>query len=91
MLSLPGATIPSMSEIGNTLDDFPVEVFTILVFCDACGHRNPLDRSKVRNGRTVQELVRLLRCGACGARAASIRIVYTGAGGFEYGERTPPD
>jgi len=53
------------------------------VFCDACGHRSPLDRAKVPDGTTIQELVRRLRCGACGARTASIRIVYTGAGGFK--------
>jgi hypothetical protein len=41
---------------GNTLDDFPATAFTILAFCDACGHRSPLDRSKVSEGRTVQEL-----------------------------------
>ena len=79
-----------MDATGNTLDNFPAAGFTILVFCETCGHRSPLDRSKVPDGRTIQELVRLLRCGACGARAASIRIVYTGAGGFEYGGRTPP-
>jgi len=61
-----------------------------LVFCDACGHRSPLDRSKVPDGRTVQELVQLLRCSICGAREASFRIVYTGAGGFEYGGKRPP-
>ena len=57
-----------MDTAGNTLDDFPASGFTILVFCDACGHRSPLDRAKVPEGRTVQELVQLLRCGACGAR-----------------------
>lgn len=84
------ATIAFMDATGNTLDDFPAAAFTILVFCETCGHRSPLDRAKVPDGRTVQELVRLLRCSACGSRAASIRIVYTGAGGFEYGGRTPP-
>ena len=79
-----------MTLAGNSLDDFPAGAFTILVFCEACGHRSPLDRSRVPDGRTVQELVRLLRCGTCGAREASIRIVYTGAGGFEYGGRSPP-
>jgi len=75
---------------GNTLEDFPAPAFTILVFCETCGYRNPLDRAKVPEGRTVQVLVRWLRCSACGSREASIRIVYTGAGGFEYGERIPP-
>ncbi len=80
-----------MTAAGNTLDDFPAEAFTILVFCEACGHRSPLDRAKVPDGRTVQELGRLLRCGSCGARQASNRIVYPGAGGFEYGGRKRPD
>jgi len=35
-------------------------------------------------------LLRMLHCSACGSREASIRIVYTGAGGFEYGGRRPP-
>ena len=72
-----------MTLVGNTLEDFPAAASTILVFCDACGHSSPLDRSKVPDGRTVQELVQLLRCGTCGSREASIRILYTGAGGFE--------
>jgi len=79
-----------MATAGNTLDDFPAEAFTIAVFCEACGHKSPLDRAKVPDGVTIQELVRLLRCGSCGSREASIRIVYTGAGGFEYGGGTPP-
>jgi len=83
-------TLESMTATGNTLDDFPAGAFTILVFCDACEHRSPLDRSKVPDGMSVQNLVQVLRCSACGARKASIRIVYTGAGGFEYGEKRTP-
>jgi len=67
----------------NRLDDFPAEDFEILVFCEACGHRAPLDRSKVPDDLTIQEL--WLRCASCGSREASIRIVYTGAGGFHHG------
>jgi len=79
-----------MIAAGNRLDDFPAESFTIVAFCEACGHRSSLDRAKVPDGRTVQELVRLLRYHVCGAREASIRIIYTGAGGFAYGgKRTP--
>ncbi|MGA7981095.1 MAG: hypothetical protein WCA32_12855 [Chromatiaceae bacterium] len=74
-----------MSDSGNTLDEFPAELFTILVFCDACGHRGPIDRAKVPAGLFVQELPGKLRCCACGSREASMRIVYTGAGGFRYG------
>ncbi len=56
-----------MTAAGNTLDDFPAGAFSILVFCEACDHNSPLDRSKVPDGMTVQELVRMLRCRACGA------------------------
>ena len=78
-----------MSTTGNTLDDFPAEAFTILVFCDACGHSGPLDRSKVPKHLRVQGLVKALRCSSCGAREASIRIVYTGVGGFHCGTSPP--
>ena len=30
---------------GNTLSDFPPEEFTILAFCDVCGHQSAVDRS----------------------------------------------
>jgi hypothetical protein len=29
------AALVPMKEAGNTLDDFPAEAFTILIFCDA--------------------------------------------------------
>ena len=74
-----------MSIIGNTLDDFPAEDFTIFVLCNTCGHDTPLDRAKVPDGAFLQDLPRILFCRACGSRQASIQIVYTGAGGFHYG------
>ncbi len=74
-----------MRTTGNTLDDFPAESFTLLVFCDVCDRSCPLNRTKVPDGLTVQELVKKLRCSSCGSRKASIRIVYTGAGDFRYG------
>jgi len=69
----------------NRLDEFPVEAFEILVFCEVCDHRAPLDRSKVPEDVTIQELRIRSRCASCGSREASIRIVYTGAGGFHHG------
>ena len=69
----------------NRLYEFPAEAFEILVFCEDCGHRAPLDRSKVPEDLTIQELRLRLRCASCGSREASIRIVYTGAGGFHHG------
>lgn len=79
-----------METLGNTLDDFPAESFTILVFCEHCGHNSPLDRAQVPERLTVQQLLALLRCKHCGSRDASIRIIYTGAGGFEYGTAKAP-
>jgi hypothetical protein len=78
-----------VSDAGNTLDELPAELFTILVFCDACGHQSPLDRAKVPAGLCVQELPGKLRCSACGSRETSMRIVYTGAGGFRYSGASP--
>jgi hypothetical protein len=73
-----------MNNAGNTLDDFPPESFTILAFCDACEHRAPLDRAKVPADITVQELRGQLRFSRYGSRETSLRIVYTGAGGFRH-------
>jgi hypothetical protein len=47
-----------MSDTTNTLDDFPAESFTILAFCDTCGHSTPLDRAKVPEGLPVDTLRR---------------------------------
>jgi hypothetical protein len=69
----------------NTLADFPAESFAILVLCEACGRQKWLDRATVPAGVRVQALRERLRCSACGSRTGSIRIVYTGAGGFRYG------
>ena len=74
--------LPAMNSPDNTLDDFPAETFTILAFCDTCGHQAPLDRTRVPAGVTVQALGMRLRCSACGSHATSLRILYTGAGGF---------
>ena len=70
---------------GNTRSDFPPEEFTILAFCESCGHQGAVDRSSVPEDSVVQDLPGRLRCSACGARECSIRIVYSGAGGFRYG------
>jgi len=78
-----------MNAAGNTLADFPAETFTIFVYCDACDRSGALDRAKVPTGMTIQHLIKALRCSRCGSREASIRIVYTGAGGFAYGDKDP--
>ena len=78
--------------VQNGLDDFPEGQFTILVFCDACGRSAPLDRSKVPAGTGVQTLPSMLRCSSCGSRDASMRIIYTDAGGYHHGGGSiPPD
>ena len=69
---------------GNAPSDFPPDSFSIMTFCESCGHQGQLDRAKVRIGVTVQQLPALLRCSECGAKAGSIRIVYTGAGGYAH-------
>ena len=73
-----------MKDAGNQLSDFPPEQFTISLFCDACDHRADLDREKVPEGMTIQELRHHLRCSACGSRECSLRIIYLGAGGFQH-------
>jgi len=79
-----------MSDIQNSLNDFPEGEFTILVFCDACGRSAPLDRSKVPAGTGLQTLPSILRCSSCGSRDASMRIIYTGAGGYHHGGGSIP-
>lgn len=73
-----------MEPVENPVADFPAESFAILAFCDACGHQALLDRRRLPTGLTVQQVRARLRCSACGSRDTSIRIVYTGAGGFHY-------
>lgn len=73
----------------NILADFPLEVFTILVFCDACGHQAALDRVRAPPGIAIQELRKRLRCSVCGSHETQIRIVYAGAGEFHYRTAEP--
>jgi len=69
----------------NILQGFPPESFTLFAFCEACGHSAPLDRARVPANRGADALPAHLRCTQCGAHSATIRIVYTGAGGFHVG------
>ena len=84
---VPSEAMPSVGR----KHDFPAGEFTIIAFCDACAHSGPLDRSKVPERSSVPGLAKRLCCSACGAREASLRIVYTGAGGFHYGTPETPD
>jgi hypothetical protein len=69
---------------GNQLSDFPPETFTIATFYDACGLQGELDRDKVPPDVTVQQLPGRLRCSKCGKKGGQIRILYTGAGGYQH-------
>jgi hypothetical protein len=82
-----------MLENGNQLSDFPPEQFTIFVFCNACGRQEALDRGRVPAAISVQDLPGRLRCSVCGSRESSMRIAYTGAGGFHHCKAIsePPD
>jgi hypothetical protein len=71
-----------MPEPANTPDDFPPGQFELFAFCDACGHSAPIDRARIP--ATIPGLPARLRCTACGGRSCSIRIVYTGAGGYSH-------
>ena len=79
-----------MRQAGNTLDDFPATTFAIVAFCERCGRRAVLDRERLQPKVTIEALRRRLRCTGCGSRETSIRIVYTGAGGFRYGVGARP-
>lgn len=72
------------SSEGNHISDFPPEQFSIRLFCDACDHQADLDRTKVPEKMTVQQLPQHLLCTECGGTECSIRIIYTGAGGFSH-------
>jgi len=78
-----------MGTAANLIDDFPAEAFSILAFCDACDHSAKLHRDRLPPGTTIKALRKRLWCSVCGQRGVSIRIVYTGAGGFHYGGAAP--
>lgn len=70
---------------GNSVADFPAPDFTIRLLCDDCGHQADLYREKVPADTLIAELTHRLRCTSCGSRECSIRIVFSGAGGFRSG------
>ncbi len=88
-LSPRGPILSAMDDPSNFIGDFPAAIFAILAFCDACEHSGLRDRAKVPTGASIQDLTAKLHCSPCGAREASIRIVYAGAGGFHYGGMSP--
>jgi hypothetical protein len=83
-MSLQDPMLWALDAPGNRLDDFPPGTFIVLAFCDACGHRAPLDRKRVPADVTLQSLRGRRQCPAAGLHQTQVRIVYTGAGGFQY-------
>jgi hypothetical protein len=73
---------------GNTINDFPAAMFSILAFCDTCRRQAALDTAALPSDLSIDVLRHRLRCSACGFRETSIRIVCTRAGGFRYGRAT---
>jgi hypothetical protein len=69
---------------GNLPDHFPPERFALVAFCEGCGHSATLAREALPPGLTVQQIPARLRCTICRRRPGTLRIVYTGAGGFKY-------
>jgi hypothetical protein len=56
--------------------------FTIVGFCSDCHHDAPVPR--INEDVEIPTLIKKLLCSRCGSGDCSIRIIYTGAGGFEY-------
>lgn len=70
--------------MANTLADFPADQFRILAVCDACSHAGWLDRAQIQDEMTIEALRNRLACQKCGSQQCGIRIVYAGAGEYEY-------
>ena len=84
---LAHALILSVADHGlmsNTLADFQQDQFRILAACDACQHTDWINRMQLPGEMTIEALRSRLTCQKCGSRQCGIRIVYTGAGEFEY-------
>ena len=78
-----------MAAPDSTLSEFPAKAFSVVVWCDVCGHQGTVDRGNVPESIPTRTLQARLVCSACGARQVSVRIAYTGAGGFSYYGATP--
>ena len=68
------------------LGDFDPAKFTIYAYRGACGHSAPAGPETAGQEVEIRRLASRPRCGECGCRECSIRIVYTGPGEFEYRE-----
>lgn len=45
----------AVSILDNILGDFPAESFTIFAWCETCGHRGTLDRTRVGDDTRIRE------------------------------------
>ena len=70
--------------MSNTLSEFPSELFSFAGVCDSCHRTDWVDRSQLPEEMTIDALRDRLTCQGCRSRGCGIRIVYTGAGEFEY-------
>jgi hypothetical protein len=67
----------------NKLKDFDPTLFTIYGFCANCDYNAPVPRTDEE--MEIPALIEKLSCSQCGSGKCSIRIIYTGAGGYAYG------
>lgn len=70
----------------NKVGDFDPNKFTIVGFCADCDYSAPV---KAGEDMEIPTLKARLSCSHCGSRNTSIRIIYTGAGGYEYRRHRP--
>ena len=68
----------------NRIRDFDLATFSIFAYCGECRHSATLNLGLLDAELTIPDLRRRLRCTACGAREAEIRIVYVAAGGYQH-------
>jgi len=66
----------------NKISDFDPGKLTIVGFCTDCHRDAPVPR--IDEDMEIPMLIEKLSCSQCGSWNCSIRIIYTGAGGFEY-------
>jgi len=75
---------PIIASMSNMLAQFPADQFRILTACNTCRHTDWVNRDNLLGEMTIEALHSRLICQQCGSRQCGIRIVYTGAGEFEY-------
>lgn len=69
----------------NTLSDFPPTRFHITAYCE-CGHSALVGIVSLPSTLPVDTLRNRLRCSSCGSREIDIRIGWSVACAFAYGD-----